>query len=362
MSTDTTPTTARPRRKRALLLTGLGVLVVAAIVAAVVLVQRPFSAQPKDDKGSVETATVTRGELTEQLRAQGTLGFSSLRDIGTTLSGIVTGVPAGGTVITAGQELFRINDSPVILLHGNLPVWRAFSEEMTNGADVLQLETNLAALGFFGRTPDAQFTWHTIDAIKKWQKSLGLEQTGMIEDGRIIFSPTDVRIQSTKAAVGAGASAAIVSVTGTSKQVLVYIDTADQAIAPVSKSVTVVLPGGVETTGTIATVGAPVERDGANGKAVKIPVTLTLDDPAVAADLDNVTVSIVLTQSKGTDLLLVPVTALLAQPGGGFAVEVTTGKSGKTKLVPVELGAFASGLVAVTGGGLAEGDKVVVAK
>jgi len=95
---------------------------------------------------------------------------------------------------------------------------------------------------------------------------------------------------------------------------------------------------------------------------VKIPVTLTLDDPSVGADLDNVTVSIVLTQSKGSDLLLVPVTALLAQPRGGFAVEVTTGKPGKTKLAPVELGAFASGLVAVTGGGLAEGDKVVVAK
>lgn len=362
MSTDTPPTALRPRRKRALLLTCLGVLVVAAIGAVVVLVQRPSSAEPKDDKVAVNTVTITRGELTEQLRAQGTLGFSSPRDIGTTLSGIVTGVPVGGAVIAAGQELFRVNDTPIILMHGNLPVWRAFSEDMTNGADVLQLETNLAALGFFGRTPDAQFTWHTIDAIKKWQKSLGLEQTGMIEDGRIVFSPTDVRIQSAKAAVGDPASAAIVSVTGTSKEVVVYIDTADQAIAPTGKSVTVVLPGGVQTTGTIVTVSAPVERDGTNGKTLQAPVTLTLDDPAVGADLDKVTVSVLLAQSKGTDLLLAPVTALLAQPGGGFAVEVTTGKSGKTKLVPVELGAFASGLVAVTGGGLAEGDKVVVAK
>jgi len=38
-------------------------------------------------------------------------------------------------------------------------------------------------------------------------------------------------------------------------------------------------------------------------------------------------------------------------------------KSGQTtKLVPVELGAFADGFVAVTGGKLAEGDTVVVAK
>lgn len=67
-----------------------------------------------------------------------------------------------------------------------------------------------------------------------------------------------------------------------------------------------------------------------------------------------------------------PVSALLAQPGGGFAVEVLNGKApadgtkkgspAPRKLVTVELGAFASGFVSVTGGDLAEGDTIVVAK
>ena len=58
------------------------------------------------------------------------------------------------------------------------------------------------------------------------------------------------------------------------------------------------------------------------------------------------------------DALLVPVTALLARSGGGFAVEVVA--KGAVKTVPVELGLFADGLVEVTGGELEAGDEVVV--
>ena len=55
-------------------------------------------------------------------------------------------------------------------------------------------------------------------------------------------------------------------------------------------------------------------------------------------------------------------TALLAQSGGGYAVEVV-GAGGSNHLVPVSLGLFddADGLVQVTGSGLAAGQQVVVA-
>lgn len=54
------------------------------------------------------------------------------------------------------------------------------------------------------------------------------------------------------------------------------------------------------------------------------------------------------------DVLAVPVNALLAQQGGGYAVEVT-GADGTTRRKPVTLGMFADGKVEVSGKGIKEG-------
>lgn len=355
-----------PRRmRRALLIAGGAVAALAIIATVVVLVQPPTQANSAPKPVAVETAVIARGDLTAGFRAPGTLAYSSPRDLGTSLPGVVTGFPASGSIVGAGQELFRIDDQPVVLLHGDLPAWRSFSLGMADGADVLQLERNLAELGFFDREPDEEFAGSTERAVTNWQKSLGLEKTGTVELGRVVFAPADVRIQSPKAAIGDASGAAIVSVTGANKEVLAFVDTAQQGLVAADMKLDVMLPGGVRTGGTVVAVGTPVERDGGNGKTMKIPVTVTLDDAEAGASLDNVSVTLLLTQVQASDVLLVPVVALLAQPGGGFAVEVVSAsvKNGAgSRIVPVTLGAFADGLVAVTGGSLAEGDVVVVAK
>lgn len=363
-----------PRRRRAIILGALSMLVVAAVVAVVILMQ-PATSSPQPPKAlALDTATVTRGDLLEQVRLQGTLTYASSREIGTSLTGTVTALPTVGGIISAGQQLFRINDSPVVLLHGDLPAWRSFETGMTKGADVLQLERNLAKLGFFSRTPDTEFSRATALAISAWQKSIGIEQTGTIEPGRVIFSPGDVRVHSATARIGDGSGAEILSVTSATQEVQAFIGTNQQSIAQPGATVTILLPGGVEAPATVVSAGTPVEQEGTTGKSLKIPLTIALDDPAVASGIDTATVTVLLTEVRGTDLLLVPVVALLAQPGGGFGVEVVTGdpskdtgtdgaaKTPSTSLVTVELGAFANGLVSVTGGDLDEGDVVVVAQ
>jgi multidrug efflux pump subunit AcrA (membrane-fusion protein) len=59
-------------------------------------------------------------------------------------------------------------------------------------------------------------------------------------------------------------------------------------------------------------------------------------------------------------VLVVPQDALLAEPGGKYAVEVSSG--GRHHLVSVTPGLFddAAGLVQVSGAGLAPGQRVVV--
>jgi hypothetical protein len=59
------------------------------------------------------------------------------------------------------------------------------------------------------------------------------------------------------------------------------------------------------------------------------------------------------------DVLTVPVKALLARDGGGFGVEVAQG--GERRVVPVDPGLSADGLVEIDGD-VREGDTVVTAR
>ena len=357
----------RPRRVRRVLLPILGGLAAVAVVTAVVvLAQPPTPATSQTRVPHVETAVAARGDLTEEIRVQGTLGYSTPRDLGSALAGTVTATTAAGTTVTAGGELFRVDDSPVVLMRGDLPAWRDLTAGMTAGNDVLQLEQNLAALGLFTATPDTTFTAATTRAVTAWQKSLGLARTGTIELGRVVFSPADVRIATAKATVGDENSPAVVSVTDTRKEVQALVEPSQQSLAEVGSTVTVLLPSGLATTGTVDAAGAPVEAEGTAGPTLKVPLTITLTDPDAAAELTNVSVSVLLSQVRAEDALLVPVAALLAQPGGGFAVEVVTpsapGGEPTTQRVPVDLGTFANGQVVIAGGELSAGDTVAVGR
>lgn len=337
-------------------------MAVAALIAVLVLVPRPSASADATKKVvDVDTVTVTRGDLVERVRVKGTLAFAGARDLGTTLGGTLTAMTDVGETVGQGGELFRIDDQPVVLMIGSLPMWRALALGVDDGPDVLQLEQNLAALGFFDREPDEEFAQSTANAIEKWQKSLGLEKTGAVEPGRIVFAAAPVRIAEKKAAVGDQAGPGIVSVSDTEKRVSGFIAPNLKEVAAVGGAVSVILPDGTAVPGVVATVGAPIEKeDGMGGKSLKLPITISLDDPAQADAFTDVTVSLTLALTKSTDALLVPVLALLAQPGGGFALEKVVGKT--STIVPVELGAFAAGMVEIVGGAIDEGATVVVAE
>ena len=132
-----------------------------------------------------------------------------------------------------------------------------------------------------------------------------------------------------------------------------------RSLLPVGAKVDVKLPDGITTQAVVESVDPPVEKDDKSGqKSVKVPVQLSLTDAAAAESYADVTVNVVTTRTIATGVLAVPVRALLAEPGGKYAVEVI--KNGAATRVPVELGSFADNLVEITSGDLHEGDKVVV--
>ena len=88
-------------------------------------------------------------------------------------------------------------------------------------------------------------------------------------------------------------------------------------------------------------------------------MVVSLTDPRAAGTLNQAPVQVTITTGAVSNVLIVPVDALLARPGGSYAVEVT-GPHGH-HLVAVTPGLFddAAGTVQVTGN-LTPGQHVVV--
>lgn len=337
----------------------VAVVLASAGIAAWRLAPAP-QADPPPEKPP-RTAPVISGPLTSLVKTPGVIGFADQRDIGAALGGVLTALPAPGTVIGPGQELYRVADRPVILMRGGLPVWRDFAPGMDDGPDVRQLEQNLADLGFFTGTIDDEYTDLTERAIRAWQKSLGLDRDGVIPRGRIVFSPADIRVGEAKAAIGAevGTGTPLYAASSAVPVITAQVPSAQREGVAVGVEVRIALPDGTAGTGRITAVGAPQEKPDATGKKqLVIPITVTPDDPAVVAPLVPLTAQLTISRTAPGDVLQVPVDALLAIGDERFAVEVR--RDGRTVQVPVRTGRFSSGMVEITEGDLTAGDDVVV--
>jgi hypothetical protein len=355
----------------------IAVVVTAPLAAGVAYAARsePTSTATPAAEISTGTAKVTRGTLTQTIQVDGTLSYTgsyALAYQGT--PGVLTAVSAPGTTIGRGRILFRVSDAPVRLLLGTVPVYRDFTSGMSDGPDVRQLELNLTAMGFdphHRMTVDRHFSAATAAAIRRWEASWGrkwYERTGRITRGQIVFLPAPLRVTATQAQVGAAVAPGTAVLTGTStnRAVVADVDAADRGSVRVGDQVQVSLPdtdpipGRVTAIGQVAT--APSASSESNGPsqptdpdAATVPVTIVVRLPR-GFNLDQAPVTVDVTTGAQPNVLLVPVAALLARPGGGYQVRLAGGG-----LAPVEPGRFdeSSGQVEIVHG-LTEGQSVEV--
>ncbi len=354
----------RRRRRRRVALAGAAAAVAAAGVA--IAVTGPFggpgASGAAGNAAGTSLATVTRQTLQSQTSLSATLGYAGHYGVAGQGGGTITWLPAAGQVIRQGQVLYRVdNGSPVFLLYGTVPAWRALSEGMT-GADVRQLNRDLVRLGYANSADISAlgwdyFSWETAYALEQLQDHLGLTQTGTLPIGQAVFLPSALRITSVMASLGGSASGMVLQGTSTRRVATIALDAAQQSQVAVGNRVTITLPDGRVTPGVVSSVGSVAT----GGSSPTITVLVTPSDPRAAGNLDQAPVTVSITTASAPDALVVPVDALLARSGGGYAVEEVTG-SGRHYLVPVSLGLFddADGLVQVTGPGLAAGQHAVV--
>jgi peptidoglycan hydrolase-like protein with peptidoglycan-binding domain len=146
--------------------------------------------------------TVQRRTLAERLTAGGVIAYAGGSTVLARLSGTVTALPAVGDTIRRGEQLYALGGEPVLLMYGKVPAYRDLGEGVDDGTDVLQLEQNLAALGYEPGTVDEEFTASTASAVSAWQEDLGLEATGVVELGRVAFLPGPRRVTEVEATLG----------------------------------------------------------------------------------------------------------------------------------------------------------------
>jgi len=323
-----------------------------------------------DNATGTSLATVARRALSSQVAVNGSIGYAGSYGVVNQARGTVTALPAVGQVVAQGQPVYAIDGTPVVLLYGSVPAYRGLSEGMS-GADVRQLNADLVALGEATRAsldPNSDyFSWATAVAVGRLQAALGVERTGSLALGQAVFAPSAARITAVSATLGGQAPVGgpILQASSTTHQIVVQLDAAQQSEIQVGDRVTITLPGTRTTTGIVSAVGtvatAPAAAAGSSDSTPRIEVDITPSDPTTIGSLDQAPVQVSITTASVSDALVVPVAALLALAGGGYAVETVDARH-VHHLVPVTPGLFddADGLVQVTGADLAAGQLVVV--
>jgi HlyD family secretion protein len=363
-----------------------GVLVMSGARQQALAAQQVPTNAAQVEKRTLSAMVSQGGILTYRARSDGSR-YSVINQA----QGTYTELPGLGRVISQGRVLYRVNDRPVVLLRGSTPAYRTLSARVS-GPDVAELNADLVALGYATRAQlhprSAFFGAATTTAVEKLQAALGVARNGSLALGQVVFEPTAVRVTSVSAQLGGRTQPGetVMQATSTARLVQIALAASQQTEVAVGNKVTITLPnnqttpGVVSSVATVATcpsssgVGGPnssssaaapgtdsCSSGGSGSGTPTIAVDVTCSDPAATGTWDQAPVQVGITTASVRGALTVPVAALLAQSGAGYAVEVI-GAGQRNHLVPVSLGLFddAEGLVQVTGSGLAAGQKVVV--
>jgi hypothetical protein len=343
-------------------LTGAAVLAAVAVPGGAVVLSGGGQAAVAPQPASANTAPVQEGALSAAVSQDGTLTYRARPD-GSPFTainharGTYTALPQVGDKVDCGGVLYRVDDSPVLLLCGTVPAYRALHVGDA-GHDVRQLNRNLHVRGDV-------FTTRTAKALEALQRRRRVHVTGALALGDAVFLPEAVRIAKVTGQLGGSAQPGAQALLATSDtlHVQVDLDPSDQEQVERGDRARITLPGNATVTGKVLSFGrtaqSPVGQDSSEADAT-IPTSISLDEPGKARGLDRAPVQVQITTKGVDDAVSVPVTALVGRSGGGFAVEVV--RAGERRdLVAVKVGLFdtADGRVQVEGD-LRAGDRVAV--
>ncbi|MWA08977.1 peptidoglycan-binding protein [Streptomyces sp. BA2] len=377
----TPPPPANRRRRRPLRMSLIVVVAIAVVAAAGAATTGVFGDDGSGSAGDApsappKTAEVERTTLTRTETVDGNLGYGDATAVQAPAAakagaGIITWVPGDGDTVKRGEAAYRVEERQVPLLYGSTPFYRPL-ETGTEGRDVEILERNLSALGYTGFTVDDTYDAGTAEAVRDWQDDLGREETGTVQPSDAVVAPGARRVAEVKAMAGAPSNGPVLTWTGTERTVTVDLDVQYEDMVEKGTKATVTLPDDTTVQAEVTDVGTPStpsqdggseDSGGQSGGDDKptLPVELKVGDQKGLGRYQAAAVEISLKAETRKDVLVVPVNALVAQKGGGYAVEVA-GADGEVKPRAVKVGMFADSMVEVSGAGITDGTVVGVPK
>ena len=262
---------------------------------------------------------------------------------------------------------------PLFVMYDGIPAYRNMTVGL-EGADVAQLEANLAELGFGDDEAfevDGIFDLHTAAAVRSWQEHTDQHVDGTVSTADVLFTAGPVQIGSWGQGVEVGqdsevgatlAPLTVIETPGgggmaTTQRVIASLPLSDRDLISVGIAVNVELPDDTDVAGSVTAINPTPALDAQSGENT-VEVTILLTEPASPVWI-GATVTVEVTETLIRDALVVPATALLALVEGGYAVEVLD-EDGTTRLVGIETGLFVDGDVEVASGELAAGMHFVV--
>ena len=361
--------------KRRIVVTGCLLIVCLAVVAVITLgLLGGFDSDNGPDQepaavtSSRNTATVTKTDFVKETEIDGTLGFGDVESLPNLSSGIVTWLPEPGSVIGFGDVIYKINDEPVILLHGTMPMFRDIDENTSSARDVAQLQTYFVELGFSDTYPVARSTYDlstdryvtsiTLSQIEQWQESVGVDRTGVVKKSQIVFRPEPFRVDAITARLGQSVNGgSLINITEARRVVTVHLDTELGGLIAMGDIVEVELPDGNSVEGTVTHV-ADVATRIVQGQQQTTYLDVVIELLGSGASFDQSPVTVKVEEVLEQDAVAVPIAALLALAEGGYGLEVLD-PDNTVRLVGVELGTFHGNQVSISRG-VQPGQSVII--
>jgi peptidoglycan hydrolase-like protein with peptidoglycan-binding domain len=252
------------------------------------------------------------------------------------------------TAIEQGDVLYTVDGAPVVALDGALPAWRTMSVSSTDGADIAQLEASLVALGYdrgLKVTVDNHFDSATRTMVKAWQLGLGVEATGTVILGTVVFLPSSTTVGAVNQTVGAkvGDGDTVLTLSAAAQDVVIDVPAGDEAQ---------VVPGLAVAIGNVEGTVSRLRSADRNGSVV-VQAVIAPSSPIENATGGS-TVKVTLTLQNDAGVLIVPAETLVSRLDGTYAVQAQT-SDGSTSWLTVELLGVSGGNIAIRGDGVSEG-------